>query len=206
MKTHTDPMSERTSVAESDRREYFRVSCDAEINISPFPTDTSVSGNEQDLKKLFAIQHTFTLRAELMELDVEANQILRQISDHDKNIGHFLRILNQKIELVSRILATSQANNAQDLLTRINLSEGGISTHYSQRFEENTLVAVKVNLLPDHLGILAKCIVKACQASEHSEGGQLNLEFVDLEANTQQIIARFLAREQRRHLSNHLTD
>lgn len=201
MKKYTESKAGFEAESEQERREFFRVSCDAEISILPFPEQTTNSPTTNSLNSVFSIKQVFTLKAELLELDFEANHILRQIMDHDKSISHFLKIINQKVDLIAGILAESQPPHDNDVLVRINLSEGGISTIYPGQFEEGEKVALKLNLLPDRLGILAKCKVKACQQISNRAEYQLNLEFQELEPHTQQIIARFLAREQRRHLS-----
>ncbi len=191
-------MPNQDTASEPDRRKYFRVACDATIEIKPRTDDPADSGKINDL---FTLSKWFNLRAAMSSLDLEANHLIRQISENDKNIGQFLQIINQKVNLLANIIVENQQADEQDTVTRINISEGGIATPYPLSFEEDSLVAAKVTLLPDGLGLLLPCRIKACQKTDSDPLYQLNLGFENLDQSVQQIVSRFLAKEQRRQLA-----
>ncbi|PID43490.1 MAG: hypothetical protein CSB48_05350 [Proteobacteria bacterium] len=191
--------SDKNLASKPDRREFFRVSCDAIIEIKPITEHTP--GQPASLKDLFALSQLFNLRAEMATLDLEANHLIRQASENDKNIGQFLQVINQKVDLLAHILLENQQIDGKEAATRINISEGGISTSYPSGFEKGAMVGVRVNLLPDRLGLLVPCRVRACQRINSESLYQLSLEFEKPEQPVRQIIARFLAKEQRRQLA-----
>lgn len=147
--------------AGSDRREFFRINDTVVIdyktvqkeNVSSIAHRIAQStdddeGNEK--AQLRAIQTAFT-------------HILDQINHHDREIARALRMLDEKINLVSQSIQRHHNPISQDDLTEANLSGGGIGFMVAEPIEVKDNVELYMQLLPTANTIHALASVISCE-------------------------------------------
>jgi len=171
----------------ANRRQYFRVEDKASVEIAALPENHTAI-------EYFDLNPEFGLISEFQLLDVESKHLLRSITDKDKNLGQFLKVLNKKVDSLSRVVALSQQAMSKDSVQDINLSEGGLAVHTEQHFKSGQLLAIKLILLPSYSGLLLEGKVLSC-APEHAPY-ELNIEFSNISEAHQQLIARHIMRIQ----------
>jgi len=171
----------------ANRRQYFRVEDKASVEIAALPENHTAV-------EYFDLNPEFGLISEFQLLDAESKHLLRSITDKDKNLGQFLKVLNKKVDSLSRVVAMNQQAIPKDSVQDINLSEGGLAVHTEQHFKSGQVLAIKLILLPSYSGLLLEGKVLSC-APEHAPY-ELNIEFSNISEAHQQLIARHIMRIQ----------
>lgn len=170
-----------------NRRQYFRIVDRVSIEISKIETN-------QQLVDKFSLNPEFGLMSEFQLLDVESKHLLRALSDKDKNLGQFLKLMNKKLDALARVIALNHQIIPPDSLFDVNLSEGGISYIQPKAYARNDRVAIKLVLFPAYSGLLLEGKVLCCNKTE--TGFDLHIEFLEIPEVHQQLIARHIMRLQ----------
>ncbi len=171
----------------ANRRQYFRV--DDHVSV-----EWAVIDNDQNPGEFFDLNPEFGLISEFQLLDVESKHLLRTLTDKDKNLGQFLRVMNRKLDSLARVIALSHADTTQASIQAVNISEGGIALPSDRQVKAGQRVAVKLILLPSYSGLLLTGQVLSCQNT--AAPYQVHIEFTDISEAHQQLIARHIMRKQ----------
>lgn len=176
-----------------NRRQYFRVIDKVSIEIAKIK-ETHLAAEEFELSPEFGLISEFQL------LDVESKHLLRTITDKDKNLGQFLKILNKKLDSLARVISLNNQVMPSDSIKEVNLSEGGLSIASEQPYKKGEKLAIKLILLPSYSGLLLEGRVLSC-THEQSDSSEepiqiLHIEFLDISEAHQQLIARHIMRLQ----------
>ncbi|MFV1874003.1 MAG: PilZ domain-containing protein [Oleiphilus sp.] len=170
-----------------NRRQYFRVVDRVSIEIAKI--------EEQQLAaEQFELLPEFGLISEFQLLDVESKHLLRALTDKDKNLGQYLKILNKKLDALARVISLNHQVIPKDSIQEVNLSEGGISLSSQQALNRKDKVAIKLILLPNYSGLVIEGKVLSCQ--KQGDQYSLHIEFLDITEAHQQLIARHIMRIQ----------
>ena len=171
----------------ANRRQYFRVEDKASIEIS-------VLKNNMSAAECFELNPEFGLLADFQLLDVESKHLLRALSDKDKNLGQFLKVMNQKLDALARVVALSNQKITPASIKEINLSEGGLSLSYPDKLDEGQKLAIKLILLPNYSGFLLEGSVLSCIGENAPY--EVHIAFDTISEAHQQLIARHIIRIQ----------
>ncbi|ARU56142.1 hypothetical protein OLMES_2069 [Oleiphilus messinensis] len=197
---------------DQDRREFYRVSCRASIEIQPIHENNLQREDAfQYLSTLFDLPPAFELHNELQKIEQESQIFLRQIQEKDKNLAQYLKSIDKKIDLLAQTLLQQQLPGYETEHHLINLSEGGLKLRHSTPYPENQIVALKLILIPQATVILSFCKVILCKKTNPMYPDQglaqnqftLRLEFLDMDPRQQQFLARFITQQQRQDLQRH---
>lgn len=170
-----------------NRRQYFRIVDRVSIELS------KLEANQQLVDK-FSLNPEFGLMSEFQLLDVESKHLLRALSDKDKNLGQFLKLMNKKLDSLARVIALNHQAIPPESMFEVNLSEGGISYIQKREFARNDRLAIKLVLFPAYSGLLLEGKVLCCHKTD--DGFNLHIEFLDIPEVHQQLIARHIMRLQ----------
>src|SRR5690606_20604464 len=178
----------------SNRRSYFRVTDRVSLEVQP------LSGDKPDVASFFELSAQYQLISEFQLLDSESQALLRGITESDRRLGAYLKLLNRKLDSLCRTLALVNDPIDPASLQDVSLSEGGLSFCSPTNYPVDARLQMKMILLPSFCGLLLTGRVLSSQA----DGGahQLHLEFVDLDDSQRQLLARHILRKQqeaRRH-------
>jgi|TARA_R110000850_G_scaffold241852_2_gene366443 hypothetical protein len=170
-----------------NRRQYFRVVDNVSIEIAKI--------DEQHLAaEQFELLPEFGLISEFQLLDVESKHLLRTLTDKDKNLGQYLKIMNKKLDALARVISLNHQVIPPDSIIEVNLSEGGLSMVTSKYFQKNDKLAIKLILFPNYSGLLIEGRVLSCPKID--DRFTLHIEFLDISEPHQQLIARHIMRIQ----------
>ena len=177
----------------ANRRQYFRIEDKVSVEVTPLTSSQSAA-------TCFELSPEFGLISEFQLLDVESKQLLRSVTDKDKNLGQFLKVMNKKLDSLSRVLALSNHATPTDSIQTVNLSEGGLSLAHEKTLTVQQKVAVKLVLLPSYSGLILEGKVLSCTGDKAPY--ELHIEFTDISEAHQQLIARHIMRIQSQHKQN----
>jgi len=172
---------------ESNRRNFYRIKDTAVVEIHP-------SQGQDSFADLVQLPAQYQLISDFQLLDVEAQSLLGGIQEKDRSLAAYLRLINRKLDALSRTLALVNHPIDPDDLCEIDLSEGGLSLHWPTPLAPQSLVRIKLILVPSYVGLLVRGKVLTCEARD--KGFDLHLEFVELDDQQRQLIARHILRKQ----------
>ncbi|HSC83301.1 MAG TPA: PilZ domain-containing protein [Pseudomonas sp.] len=172
-----------------DRREYYRIEDSIALDFS------LLSGPEaQDTDALQDPSPLFNLLSDLHLMDFESQHLLRHISERDRTLANYLKVMNKRIDLLGQALAQ---NLLRDIGTprQVSLSEGGLSFNNTQPIALGSHLALKMVLMPQALGLLLRGRVVHCQ--ERADGQfEIGTEFEALTDAQRQLLARHILQKQ----------
>ena len=171
----------------ANRRQYFRIEDKASVEIEVLPKDHSAA-------EFFNLNPEFGLISEFQLLDIESKHLLRSITDKDKSLGQFLKVLNKKVDSLSRIIASNHQATPKESIHNINLSEGGLAIHSTTSYDPGQMLAIKLVLFPSYSGLLLEG--KVLSYNKENAPYELNIMFSDISEAHQQLIARHIMRIQ----------
>ena len=104
---------------EEDRREYYRIEDTIALEFS------LLSGAEaQASDALHDASPLFNLLSDLHLMDFESQHLLRHISERDRTLANYLKVINKRIDLLGQAVAQSLLRDI-GVPRQVSLSEGG---------------------------------------------------------------------------------
>lgn len=171
----------------TDKRQFFRIQQNVIFNFKAVAADSIHEGNAE---QHFDPSTGIGLLAKFQQLDKDADTTVQNIRKDNSDVGDYLEILNQKINLLSQQIL------AQDIVTlnrqdadQIDLSQGGIAFSNSYPLNIESWIAIKLVFLPAYTAILSYAQITRCQRSE-SDNYLVGARFDQLNDEQQRIIAK----------------
>jgi hypothetical protein len=178
-----------STLDEEDRREYYRIEDTIALEINHLAaTDSTHQAPAQDTSTLF------NLLSELHISEFESQHLLRQLGDHDRVLGSYLKTLNKRIDLLSEVVAHTVLGKIGEPQLVI-LSEGGVQFHHPLPLPAGTQLSIKMVLMPQALGLMVNAKVTHCDAREIGNF-EIGTEFEDLSDAQRQLLARYILQRQ----------
>ncbi len=177
-----------STLDEEDRREYYRIEDTIALEIQPL-SGPQATGEEV----LLDASPLFNLLSELHLSEFESQHLLRQISERDRNIAAYLKVLNKRIDLLGQVVALTvlgQIGEPQPVI----ISEGGIDFQHPTPIAAGSTLAIKLVLMPQALGLLLRARVTHCDAK--GSGFDVGTEFVQPSDAQRQLLARYILQRQ----------
>lgn len=172
-----------------DRREYFRVEDQLILRYCNVPPEAI--GN-MPAERHFDNSEMFALLRELRQIDQEHNNVLRGLTEQNRELGAYLKSVNRKIELIANALATVSHGQQQQVAQRVSISEGGIAFSSDPNLIAGKFLALELVLLPSHTGLaLYGEILEA-----RNENGFTVVSFLRVRESDRQILARHILQVQ----------
>lgn len=107
-----------STLDEEDRREYYRIEDAIALEISPLSAHDAASKEVlQDESALF------NLLSELHLSEFESQHLLRQVSERDRTLASYLKVMNKRIDLLGQVVAQTVLGKFGEP-QRVILSEG----------------------------------------------------------------------------------
>lgn len=164
-----------------DRREYYRIDDQIALQIR-----LHGSQNEED-------SLLFSLLGDLHLLEYEAQPLLRSVGESDRTIANYFKVVNKRIDLLGQALAS---NLLKDIgpARNVSLSESGMSFFDELTHPVDTLLSLKIVLLPQGFGLHVDA--RVIEQRNSAEGVQTVTVFENLTDATRQILARHILHKQ----------
>lgn len=172
-----------------DRREYFRVEDQLILrycSVSPEAVANMPAERHFDNSDMFA------LLRELRQIDQEHNNVLRGITEQNRELGAYFKSVNRKIDLVANALATLSQDHQQQIAQRVSISEGGIAFSSDPKLAPGQFIALELVLLPSHTGLALYGEI----LETRNESGLTVVSFLRLRETDRQILARHILQVQ----------
>ena len=170
-----------------DRREFFRIQDQVYLECSP------IDGPEVEL---YVQQSTlFNLLADMHMLDYESQHLLRQISERDRALAQYLKIINKRIDLLGRSVAQELTADL-GAPRQVTLSEGGVDFDHPAPFPEDSWLAVRMVLLPAPLGLVMPARVTRCESTQTPGTWRIAVNFDVINDAQRQLLARHILQKQ----------
>ena len=174
---------------EDDRREYYRIDDTIALDFS------LLSGPEAHASDpLHDNSPLFNLLSDLHLMDFESQHLLRHISERDRTLANYLKVINKRIDLLGQAVAQSLLRDI-GAPRKVSLSEGGVSFNNSQPVAAGAHLAVKMVLMPQALGLLLRAKVVHCRPLP-SQQFEIGAEFEALSDAQRQLLARHILQRQ----------
>jgi hypothetical protein len=171
-----------------DRREYYRIDDTIALDFSLLSGPQALASDA-----LHDASPLFNLLSDLHLMDFES-QHLRHISERDRTLANYLKVMNKRIDLLGQALAQSLLRDI-GVPRRVSLSEGGISFNHPQAVAAGSHLALKMVLMPQALGLLLRARVMHCQARDDGQF-EIGTEFEALTDAQRQLLARHILQKQ----------
>ncbi|MBB1520792.1 PilZ domain-containing protein [Aquipseudomonas guryensis] len=172
-----------------DRREYYRIDDTIALDFSLLSGPQALASDA-----LHDASPLFNLLSDLHLMDFESQHLLRHISERDRTLANYLKVMNKRIDLLGQALAQSLLRDI-GVPRRVSLSEGGISFNHPQAVAAGSHLALKMVLMPQALGLLLRARVMHCQARDDGQF-EIGTEFEALTDAQRQLLARHILQKQ----------
>jgi len=187
---------------DGNQRVYYRVEC-------PVVISHCVVGDRVPAGKpagaFFPDEEHFHLLRELSKMDHDSSQLLHLLGEQDRNLGAYLNHVNRKIDTLARHIATLTPGMSQGSEQSISLSEGGLSFRCPQPPPRDSVLAVRLTLLPSYVGIAVYGRVVST-APDPTDKPVVAINFEQLPDADRHIIARHVMKVQMTQKRNQGTD
>lgn len=186
---------------EKDRREYYRIEDTIALDFRQL--SAAEAGSHEPLEGGSIV---FNLLSELHLLDFESQHLLRHISESDRTLASYLKVINKRFDLLSQAVAQRLLEDIGPPRA-VTLSEGGVNFINPERVDNETQLAMKLVLMPQALGLLLRATVVHC--NEIGDGNyEIGTEFTALSDAQRQLLARHIFQRQAhdRRLAREKTD
>lgn len=173
----------------NDRREYYRIEDRIALDFSLIS-----SAEAHASEPLHDNSPLFNLLSELHLMDFESQHLLRHISERDRTLANYLKVINKRIDLLGQAVAQSLLRDI-GAPRLVSISEGGISFNHGQAVPTGSHLAIKMVLMPQALGLLLRAQVVHCQARADGQF-EIGTEFETLTDTQRQLLARHILQKQ----------
>lgn len=173
-----------------DRRAYYRIQDRIALQI------TSGDTPEEDSR-------LFSLLNELYLLELESQPLLRSISEQQRSLVSYLKITNKRIDLLANALAQGLMKEFGEP-QEVSISEDGISFVDDCQHEQDSILTLRLILLPQAFGLQLQAQVIRCEASQ--EGYLIAARFHELSETQRQVLARHIMHKQAQERREALAD
>ncbi|WP_092389606.1 PilZ domain-containing protein [Halopseudomonas salegens] len=173
-----------------DKRDFFRISDELALEYRRLDS-------LDELKQAFSRQAPmFDLLTDLHVLEYESQHLLRQISERDRAMAHYLKVVNKRIDLVGQALAMQLTDDLGSPV-EVTISEGGMSFTTNEPLELDQLLALRLVLLPSPLCMLLAGKVIRCEAiADATDTWSIAVSFEQLADAQRQMLARHILQKQ----------
>ena len=191
-----------------DKRDHFRIADQIHVGyqrVKKADVDITDAGSHFDLDA------SFYLLRDIYELELESVELLRRISEKNRQLGSFLQNLNKRVDILCRgVSANSSAynkTNVAQINPEVLISEGGLSFISDEVINSGEHLALMLVFQPSTLGLTCFCEVRHCRLITEGPLTQnhpmedhalyrIGIKFINLDAINQRMIARHIIRVQ----------
>ena len=157
--------------------------------------------NSTDAGSHFDLDSSFYLLRDIYELELESAELLRAITDKNRQLGSFLQNLNKRMDILCRGISGNRDENTTQVNPEALISEGGLSFISPELINPGEHLALMLVFHPSTLGLTCFCEVRHCRlAEDRLTGGQVNyrigIKFINLDTTSQRLVSRHIIRVQ----------
>jgi hypothetical protein len=186
-----------------DKRDYFRLN--DQIHVSHIRV-TRTAAHGTAAASHFDLQPGFSMLREMYELELESTEMLRGITEKNRQLGNFLLNLNKRMEILTLSLGTNSHGQQLEVNQEALISEGGLSFISATAEKPGEHLALMLVFHPSMLGLTCFCLVRHCRLAEDGVNYRIGVEFLNLDKTNQRLISRHIMRRQADERRNRLRE
>ncbi|HCF3938439.1 TPA: PilZ domain-containing protein [Pseudomonas aeruginosa] len=169
-----------------DRREYYRIEDTLALEFRP-------AGAVEDGLESGLGATLFSLLSDLHLMDYESQHLLRHISERDRTLANYLKVMNKRIDLLGQVMVQSLLKEIGEP-RKVSLSEGGVSFRHDRALPVGQLLVLRMVLLPQGFGLELRA--RVIHAQPHDDEFEIGTEFEALSDAQRQLLARHILQKQ----------
>jgi len=174
---------------EEERREYYRIEDSVALEIQRIPASGTLDEHAHNDSSTL-----FDLLSELHVAEFESQHLLRQLDDRDRTTNSFLRAMSKRIDLLGQVVAQTVLGKL-GAPQKVIMSEGGLQFESHRPFPVDTLLSVKMVLMPQASGMMLRARVTQCHSLTIGDF-EVGTEWVELSDAQRQLLARHILQRQ----------
>lgn len=134
----------------AERRDYFRIECPAIVSMKAVET-----ADEAEKIRHFVAGNasTFSLAADFTAKTQEGESLFKRIAAISPDVAQYLSGLEHRLQLMATVLVKSEVAESDGQLYNIDLSGNGLAVQTRHAFPLETLVELRLVLLPKYTGL-----------------------------------------------------
>lgn len=165
---------------ERNRRQYFRI--EDEVLMRYRVVDARGTARADD--------SLLDLEPELRALGHRQHELMGEIRQRDELVADYLALLDEKIDLVGRLLVTrTQELKAEDR-KQVSLSAGGLSFFVDQPVEPGKTLDLQIVMLPGYEAVRMLGEVRTCDVVAGGRQHRVAVEFTRIDDKSRELVAR----------------
>lgn len=141
----------------------------------------------------------FTLIATLAGISQETRQLNRQLQLEAPLLSRYFNALERKLDILAQAILSETSANDQDT-QEVCLSAGGLAFAVNEPLALETLLELRLVLLPAYVGIVAVGKVIRCQASDGPLPYSVGVEFIHMRESDRECIVKHVLEKQSQHI------
>lgn len=190
-----EPAEEKTQ----ERRRFFRIEDEIALFYRQILADEVPETDEFKQGRL----DTFSLTAALESLTQESRTQLRKIERSQPEVADFLKILEQKIDLIAQSILLKETESDEQTTRDVNLSASGLAFDVETPLALEGILELKMILPPSLLGIITYGRIIYCKKNELADSNypyRVGVEFFSLLEQDRELLIRYIFKKQLRQL------
>lgn len=176
----------------ANQRDFYRVDCDAMVSCCTLAGRIPAG---RGAESYFGESGHLRLLRDLHRLDQENAQLLHVIAESDRNLGNYLHLLNRKLDLLARHVASLSPELQGGSEQSVSISEGGLGFTASEPPPVDAIIALRITLLPAFVTLAVFGRVVSLQPLENGNS-HVSARFEDLQETERTLIARHVMQVQ----------
>lgn len=179
-----------------NQRNFFRLDIEVALEYRLIDADETDTHPED----FFSSDPAFLIPQKIALLDRELQQQTPAQLSHESS--NYLRLTHKKIDLLYQLIANQQKQKLEEHIKSVSLSESGMAFKCKEDWADNQHLALKIMLLPDCIGLYVKAKVIRIETLDNAgeESTRYGLEFIGLEEQYRNILARYIMQIQSQQL------
>ena len=187
-------MSSSFLQGDGERRNYFRINDEIFLNyrhLAPGESPTLPKSRGETINDCYSLTALFT------SISRQTQLLNRQIRTESPAVADYFNAVEQKLDLLARMLLLQQMDMNPGDTGEVNLSGGGVEFRTDEAVSPGCMLEMKIVVFPSHTGILTSGQVMRCQHEKtNTHPYRVAVEFVHIrEADRQFIIKHVLGKQ-----------
>lgn len=174
-----------------DKRDYYRLPDKILIEFQHI-TERDVENASAD--DFFTSDPNFHLLRDIYELQLESSELLRGLTQQNRQLGSFLHNLDRRVEILARSMVQTQSERDGLSDRQAEISEGGVSFLHGTLIEPGQFLALRMLFQPSCLGLACFAEVRHCQLEDDEY--RIGTRFSGADYRTQRLLSRHIISKQ----------
>ncbi len=194
-------MKKDVSQAE-ERRRFFRI--EDEINLFFKKVDVSSIKRASDLES--DVLHNCSLAAALDILSQESQVILNRIERKDTDISDYLRVMDNKIDLIARTLLMDGNELIEQESRNASLSASGVAFEAEEQLKEGDFLELRLLLASSMAVIVCYGYVVYCRKNKEKESNfpyVIGVAYSEIKDQDQELLIKHVVKRQMQQIREH---